>query len=91
MSLLSLNPRRRPSAAEVLKHPFFDEKPRPKSAAMFPTYPSKAGQEKRRRAVTPSAHRAGAAASLRGDLDLSGIFAGRDNEEFGAGFQLKLV
>ena len=91
MSLLSLNPRGRPSAMEVLRHPFFEEKPRPKSSAMFPTFPSKAGQEKRRKVVTPSAHRAGAVASLRGDLDLTGLFAGREDEEVGAGFRLKLV
>ncbi|KAL8952012.1 MAG: hypothetical protein Q9222_002058, partial [Ikaeria aurantiellina] len=48
-SLLALNPAARPTASEVLAHPYFKEDPRPKSTAMFPTFPSKAGQEKRRR------------------------------------------
>jgi cell division cycle 2-like protein len=55
ISLLSLNPAKRPSAKEVLEHGFFKEDPKPKSREMFPTFPSKAGQEKRRRRGTPNA------------------------------------
>ncbi|THV64906.1 serine/threonine protein kinase, CMGC family, CDC2/CDK subfamily [Aureobasidium pullulans] len=88
-ALLSLNPANRPSAKELLDHSYFAEDPRPKSTAMFPTFPSKAGQERRRKHRTPNApmrgeHGAGAA-------DFSGLFAGRDDEEIGGGFQLKLV
>ncbi|KAF2500769.1 kinase-like protein [Lophium mytilinum] len=91
-SLLSLNPERRPSAAEMLAHPYFKEDPRPKATAMFPTFPSKAGQEKRRRVASPSAPQRGQAPKIdAGEVDFSGIFAGRDLEESGAGFQLKLV
>ncbi|KAI9723079.1 MAG: hypothetical protein M1828_004327 [Chrysothrix sp. TS-e1954] len=91
-SLLSLNPARRPSAREVMSHPYFREDPRPKSTAMFPTFPSKAGQEKRRRIASPSAPKRGDAPKIAGEAaDFSGIFASRDNEEAGAGFQLKLV
>jgi len=54
-TLLSLNPDRRPSASEVLGHSYFREDPRPKATAMFPTFPSKAGQEKRRRVASPVA------------------------------------
>lgn len=91
-SLLSLNPARRPSAEEVLSHTYFKEDPRPKSKAMFPTFPSKAGQEKRRRMASPSAPKRGAAPRIGGDsADFSGIFSSRDNEEAGAGFQLKLI
>src|SRR5277367_5587344 len=54
-SLLLFNPTDRPSATEILKHPYFKEDPRPKAKEMFPTFPSKAGQEKRRRRATPQA------------------------------------
>ncbi|KAI9820281.1 MAG: hypothetical protein M1827_005903 [Pycnora praestabilis] len=91
-SLLSLNPSRRPAASEVLAHPYFKEDPRPKSTAMFPTFPSKAGQEKRRKVASPSAPKRGDAPRIDGEVaDFSGIFAGRENEESGAGFQLKLI
>ncbi len=77
----------------MLSHPYFTEDPKPKSSAMFPTFPSKAGQEKRKRIVSPSAPKRGDAA-VRIDeegLDFTGIFAGREDEESGAGFQLKLI
>ena len=71
--LLSLNPNRRPDAAEVLEHPWFSDDPRPKSTAMFPTFPSKASQERRRRIPTPQAPRGGEAPKL-GEADFSGVF-----------------
>lgn len=92
VSLLMLNPAKRPSASEVLAHGYFKEDPRPKATAMFPTFPSKAGQEKRRRIASPSAPKRGEAPKIAGsNADFSGIFASRDQEETGAGFQLKLV
>lgn len=76
----------------MLAHPYFKEDPRPKSAAMFPTFPSKAGQEKRRRVVSPSAPKRGDAPRMAGAAaDFSGIFANRDEEEVGGGFALKLI
>ncbi|KAI4276966.1 MAG: hypothetical protein LQ337_002127 [Flavoplaca oasis] len=91
-ALLSLNPKHRPNASEVLAHGYFKEDPRPKNTAMFPTFPSKAGQEKRRRMASPSAPKRGEAPKIRGgDADFTGIFAGRDTEEVGGGFSLKLV
>jgi cell division cycle 2-like protein len=89
-SLLSLNPATRPSAREVLTHPYFAENPRPKSSAMFPTFPSKAGQEKQRRHASPSAPKRGDAPKIV-ESDLTDIFAAREAEETGAGFQLKLI
>ncbi|KAF2422752.1 serine/threonine protein kinase, CMGC family, CDC2/CDK subfamily [Tothia fuscella] len=90
-SLLALNPAHRPSAADVLNHPWFSEDPRPKATAMFPTFPSKAGQEKRRRVASPSAPKRGDAPKINGEgLDFSGIFADREAEEVGAGFALRL-
>ncbi|KAK3703132.1 hypothetical protein LTR37_014609 [Vermiconidia calcicola] len=89
-SLLSLNPAQRPTAKQMLEHPYFREDPRPKPTAMFPTFPSKAGQEKRRRQATPNAPVRGAAPGL-GEIDYSSIFKGREEEERGGGFQLKLV
>ena len=74
----------------MLEHPYFREDPRPKPTAVFPTFPSKAGQEKRRRQATPNAPLRGAAPGL-GEIDYSSIFKGREEEEKGGGFQLKLV
>lgn len=72
-------------------HPWFREDPRPKAAAMFPTFPSKAGQERRRRVASPSAPQRGDAPRINGEgLDFSGIFVERENEEVGAGFALRL-
>ncbi|KAG5756084.1 hypothetical protein H9Q69_002154 [Fusarium xylarioides] len=88
--LLSLDPERRPSASEMLQHEYFRQDPKPKPESMFPTFPSKANQERRRRAEPHAPVRGGQAASL-GDADLSGIFQGRDKEERGAGFQLRMV
>lgn len=90
-SLLSLNPAKRPSASQVLDHAYFTEDPRPKSTAMFPTFPSKAGQEKRRRMRTPEAPKRGEASKVGGQVDFSSIFSARETEETGAGFQLRLV
>lgn len=91
-SLLSLNPAQRPTASEVLAHPYFGEDPKPKSTAMFPTFPSKAGQEKRRRLASPSAPKRGDAPRIAGEAaDFSGIFANRDTEKVGGGFALKLI
>ncbi|GME30965.1 putative protein kinase protein [Neofusicoccum parvum] len=92
-ALLSLNPADRPLAADVLKHPYFAENPRPKATEMFPTFPSKAGQERRRRRASPRAPERGEAPRLGGkgsEVDFSGIFAA-GREEGGAGFALKLV
>ncbi|KAF5237146.1 hypothetical protein FANTH_10924 [Fusarium anthophilum] len=88
--LLSLDPGRRPSASEMLQHEYFLQDPKPKPESMFPTFPSKANQERRRRAEPHAPVRGGQAASL-GDADFSGIFQGRDKEERGAGFQLRMV
>jgi cell division cycle 2-like protein len=90
-SLLSLNPEKRPSAKEMLEHAYFVENPRPKPTAMFPTFPSKAGLEKRRRRASPNAPMRGAAPGLDGEVDFSSIFKGRDEEERGGGFQLRVA
>lgn len=90
-NLLSLNPAKRPSAKEMLSHSYFTENPRPKPTAMFPTFPSKAGQEKRRRHASPNAPIRGAAPGLGGDVDFSSIFKEREMEEKGGGFQLKVA
>lgn len=89
-SLLSLNPTGRPNPKDILQHVYFREDPQPKTTAMFPTFPSKAGQEKRRRQTSPSAPKRGDAPKLGGE-DFANIFAARDSEETGAGFQLRLV
>ncbi|TKA70424.1 hypothetical protein B0A55_07889 [Friedmanniomyces simplex] len=90
-SLLSLNPTGRPTAQGILDHAYFREDPRPKPTAMFPTFPSKAGQEKRRRHASPNAPARGAAPGLQGEVDFSSIFKGREEEEKGGGFALRLV
>ncbi|KAK2014697.1 Pkinase-domain-containing protein [Colletotrichum eremochloae] len=88
--LLSLNPDSRPSAKEMLEHKYFREDPKPKKEGMFPTFPSKAGQERRRR-HEPNAPVRGQNAVELGDVDFSGIFQGRDKEERGGGFSLRMV
>ncbi|KAL4913268.1 kinase-like domain-containing protein [Aspergillus aurantiobrunneus] len=89
-SLLALNPASRPSATECLAHAYFREDPRPKPKEMFPTFPSKAGMEKRRRRETPEAPKRGQEAPK---LDFASVFggqAGGDAGEAGAGFTLRL-
>ncbi|KAK6367409.1 hypothetical protein LTS17_010335 [Exophiala oligosperma] len=88
-SLLSMDPNGRPTATEILSHPYFREDPRPKAKEMFPTFPSKAGQEKRRRRATPQAPVRGDAPRLD-EREFEGIFAGRADEQRGAGFALRL-
>ena len=96
-SLLSLNPAHRPTAKQVLEHPYFKDDPKPKSTALFPTFPSKAGLERRLRrgglANSPSAPKRGDAPVSFDDAvaDFRNIFAARDHEESGAGFSLKLI
>jgi len=90
--LLSLNPEKRPTADEMLGDVFFKEDPKPKREEMFPTFPSKAGQEKRRRRATPNAPvRGEGGKGFGGVVDFSGIFEGREEEERGGGFALKLI
>ncbi|KAI1847740.1 hypothetical protein JX266_006235 [Neoarthrinium moseri] len=89
--LLSLDPDRRPSAKEMLQHEYFAQDPKPKHEDMFPTFPSKAGQERRRRRETPNAPGRGQKAADLGSVDFSGIFAGREKEERGGGFTLRMV
>ncbi|KAK3401007.1 kinase-like domain-containing protein [Sordaria brevicollis] len=96
-SLLSLNPSRRPTASEMLEHEYFLQDPKPKNEAMFPTFPSKAGQERRRKRETPNAPQRGAQKEGGGGIDfgavqLGGIFgSGREREERGGGFSLRMV
>lgn len=89
-ALLALNPAKRPTAKEMLEHPYFREDPRPKPTSMFPSFPSKAGQEKRRKQRTPQAPERGGRAEL-GEVDFSSIFKGREDEEQGGGFALKVA
>ena len=89
-SLLALNPSSRPTALECLSHPYFSQDPRPKPKEMFPTFPSKAGMEKRRRRETPEAPKHGQEAP---QLDFASVFGGApggDTGEAGAGFSLRL-
>jgi cell division cycle 2-like protein len=89
-SLLNLNPEHRPTTSEMLSHPYFRENPKPKPPEMFPTFPSKAGQERRRKR-SPNAPKRGVAPGMGGaEIDFSGIFAGREDEEKGAGFMLRM-
>ncbi|KAK4043248.1 hypothetical protein C8A01DRAFT_13197 [Parachaetomium inaequale] len=89
--LLALDPDKRPTAKEMLAHEYFRQDPKPKQEAMFPTFPSKAGQERRRRRETPNAPARGQQAADFGAVDFSGIFAGREREERGGGFSLRMV
>ncbi|RPB23360.1 Pkinase-domain-containing protein [Terfezia boudieri ATCC MYA-4762] len=88
--LLCLDPARRITAEEVLKHEYFREEPRPKREEMFPTFPSKAGGEKRRRRDTPEAPRGGEGEGEGGWGEEGQFLVGAQEEEVGGGFMLKL-
>ncbi|OAA59384.1 Serine/threonine-protein kinase domain protein [Cordyceps fumosorosea ARSEF 2679] len=90
-ALLALDPDARPSAKEMLQHEYFRQDPKPKPESMFPTFPSKAGQERRRRHHEPNAPVRGQQAAALGDVDFTGILQGRDKEERGGGFSLRMV
>ncbi|KAG8626639.1 hypothetical protein KVT40_005584 [Elsinoe batatas] len=69
--LLLLDPSKRLTAEEVLEHEYFSEDPKPKREEMFPSFPSKAGGERRRRNTPP--------APVRGaeqEADFSKLFVG---------------
>ncbi len=80
--LLAFDPTSRPSASEILTHPYFKDDPRPKASSMFPTFPSRAGMERKARARTPEAPRRGQAPKLFGGVvDFSSVFATRDKPD----------
>ncbi|KAF1948033.1 kinase-like protein [Clathrospora elynae] len=83
-SLLALNPNDRPTAAEVLEHGYFKEQPKPKPSEMFPTFPSKAGQERRRKRSPDAPKRGEVGAGIKA-VDFSSIFKDREEEESGGG------
>ncbi|RMZ84976.1 hypothetical protein DV738_g418, partial [Chaetothyriales sp. CBS 135597] len=89
-AMLALNPADRPTADQVLEHQYFSQDPKAKPKEMFPTFPSKAGQEKRRRRATPQAPVRGAAPAIS-EHEAVSIFAQRDQEEQGAGFALRMA
>jgi len=88
-AMLTLNPDDRPTAAQILSRSYFREDPRPKPKEMFPTFPSKAGQEKRRRRTTPQAPGRGDAPKMEAD-DFASVFANQSDEQQGAGFALRM-
>ncbi|KAJ8102672.1 kinase-like domain-containing protein [Lipomyces tetrasporus] len=103
-SLLQFDPKKRITAKEALEHPYFKEEPMPKPPEAFPSFPSKAGEERKRKAPSPRAPVAVhgfevSDSKLLGFSDdendnmpilaspSSSLF--RDNEQLGAGFQLR--
>ncbi|GAM87983.1 hypothetical protein ANO11243_060120 [Dothideomycetidae sp. 11243] len=86
--LITLDPEARPTAADVSDHRYFQEPPRPKAEELMPTFPSKAGLEKRRARRTPNAPVRGE--GLAKVVDFSGLVIGKDTEAKGAEFQLKM-
>ncbi len=91
--MLAMNPAARMSADQVLRSGYFSEAPRMARPGMIPTFPSNASKERRPRARTPGAPvrgRDGMGADAFRDIDTGSIFAGRDEEAKGGGFQLKL-
>ncbi|KAK2738403.1 hypothetical protein FQN57_007080 [Myotisia sp. PD_48] len=81
-NLLALNPASRPTARACLSHPYFREDPKPKAKEMFPTFPSKAGLERRRRRDTPEAPKRGEEAPR---LDFASIFGRAESGARGQG------
>ncbi|KAF2153811.1 serine/threonine protein kinase, CMGC family, CDC2/CDK subfamily [Myriangium duriaei CBS 260.36] len=85
--LLALNPDRRLTAKEVLEHHYFSEDPRPKAEELMPSFPSKAGMEKRRRRETPNAPARDQEAAK--GTDFSKLFAESTETVSSARFQLR--
>ncbi|KAJ1558223.1 Cyclin-dependent kinase 11B [Cladochytrium tenue] len=69
--LLTYDPKKRMTASEALKHPYFTESPLPLDPQLFPTFPSKSAGERRRRLddASPSAPRAAHGAEGLGGAD----------------------
>ena len=88
-SMLSLNPEVRLTASQALQHTYFKEDPRPKAKEIFPTFPSKAGLERRRRKHTPQAPDRGEAPKM-GAEDFATIFTKDSDEQQGGGFALRM-
>ncbi|KAJ3412658.1 hypothetical protein HDV05_000408 [Chytridiales sp. JEL 0842] len=67
--LLTYDPKRRITAAQALRHPYFQESPAPKDPSLFPTFPSKSAGEKHSKVhSSPSAPKAAHGADgLEGD------------------------
>jgi cell division cycle 2-like len=87
-SLLTLDPSKRISATDALKHPYFKEDPKPKHPEFFPSFPSKGSGEKRKRWNTPEAPKGGGQAPELDVEKYGGLF--RPPEEGGGpGFVLK--
>ncbi|KAF7511488.1 hypothetical protein GJ744_004076 [Endocarpon pusillum] len=88
-SMLSLNPSSRPPHPRSWPTRTSQRRPRPKPKEFFPTFPSKAGQERRRRRETPNAPLRGEKVKLLGVEDFAresfgaggGILAGREEAE----------
>lgn len=57
--LLTLNPKKRISTEEALRHPYFSEHPLPKDPVLFPTFPSKYSQNPYRGATRTKSTAAG--------------------------------
>ena len=95
-SMMSLNPTSRVESAVILRHPYFSEQPHMKPKKFFPTFPSKAGQERRRKIDTPDAPVRGQAVPQLKEDDLRSALGGllpaggaEEEEQRGAGFALK--
>ncbi|KAJ3175260.1 hypothetical protein HDU87_006342 [Geranomyces variabilis] len=81
--LLTFDPKKRITAEQALRHPYFTEAPLPKDPSLFPTFPSKGAGEKRK-VYTPSAP-----VAAHGDVDGPGLFDSTSGEPVAA-FRLKV-
>lgn len=67
--LLCFDPKKRMTAEQALKHPFFSESPAPKHPSMFPTWPSKAEGHKGVAQATTAVEKTPTAPHAAGWLD----------------------
>ncbi|KAJ3284671.1 Cyclin-dependent kinase 11A [Borealophlyctis nickersoniae] len=89
--LLTLDPEKRITAEEALKHPYFTESPLPKDPSLFPTWPSKSAGEKRKTYLSPSAPIAAHGLANGDDEGVGGsTLFGSQMVEPAAGFRLKV-
>ncbi len=56
-TMLAYDPKTRPTAAQAMAHPFFEEHPLPKAPELFPSWPSKSAGERRRKFSSPHLER----------------------------------
>ncbi|KAI9193576.1 kinase-like domain-containing protein [Polychytrium aggregatum] len=86
--LLAYDPKKRITAEQALRHPYFSESPTPKDPSLFPTFPSKSAGERQKRYDSPSAPHAAHGDGAGDDGHARSIFDFESKES--VGFRLRI-